>query len=210
MRILGVYLLTWTVVPGMAASRLSVARLWALVTSERTAGASDQEIAGKLAGMELSERFTAASSSEDLGPKTKDALRLLAAESEFLRPPAAAMPDDPPPTSDKQQALLARTYDYTLSYIHNLPNFVCTRTTHRYDDSTPWGARQLRARDITSSELTYNRGQESDAPHIVDRPTCGSVPEGLTSYGEFGSIIAAVFDDGGAATLTWSHWEIRL
>src|ERR1019366_9440944 len=40
MRILGVYLLTWTVVPGMAASRLSVARLWALVTSERTAGAS--------------------------------------------------------------------------------------------------------------------------------------------------------------------------
>lgn len=80
---------------------------------------------------------------------------------------------------------------------------MCTRTTHRYDDLL---RSEIQPRDTTSSELTYNRGLESDAPRIVDRPICGTVPEGLTSYGEFGSIIAALFADGGAP-MTWSHWE---
>ena len=79
---------------------------------------------------------------EDLGPRTKDALRMLAAESEFLRPPADGTPGDPVPAADRQQALLAKVREYTRTYLDNLPNFACTRMTRPYDDAgRPWGNR---------------------------------------------------------------------
>lgn len=89
------WLLMWATLAAAAATRLSVGQLLNLVTAARAAGASDQEIAAKLAGVELKERLIPAGFPADLGPQTQERLRILALESAFLLPPAAAVPGKP-------------------------------------------------------------------------------------------------------------------
>ncbi len=209
MKRLGIlWLVAWATMPCLAATPVTVVQLRELLRSTTARGQSDAEIAGQLASTELAERFDLGGLPGGLGPKATDALRLLSAESAFLSPAADLILRDAPPTAAEQAALLSRVRDYTQSYIRNLPDFVCMRTTRRYDDKPDVGLPRntgLHARDLTWSELTFSHGQESDAPHIVDRPVSGGMPEGLTSYGEFGSIVGALFVD--SVTMTWSRWE---
>ncbi len=205
-------LLIWTVSPSVAGTHVTVAELRDLVTSARRAGDSDEKLAEKLARIELTERFSGGGLPADPGPRTAEVLRVLADDSVFLAPPAELVPRDSPLQPEEQEALLEKTREYTLSYILTLPDFVCKRKTHRYDDIfqplSPPIYRKLRPRDTTSSELTFSHGKESDAPQFVDRPTCGPIPEGLTSYGEFGSIIGALFAPDSETKTAWSHWEV--
>lgn len=206
------FVLAWAVAPVRAVTRLGVEELKALVASSRAAGEPDQQTAARLANVEVTERFSAASFPADPGPRTTEALRFLAAASAFLKPPAAALPGDPPPAPSEQNALLAKARANTLSYVQNLPDFICTRTIRRYDDTFRAPSLHINQHfgvvDVTSSELTYRHGRESDQPQIVDRPTSGRIPVGLTSYGEFGSILAALFADQTGARMLWSHWEM--
>ena len=212
MRRLILSLLIWTAAPSVAGTRVTVAQLRELVTSARKAGDSDLKIAGKLADIELTERFNGGGLATGAGPRIAEVLRLLADESAFLAPPEELVPRDRPLRPAQQAALLEKTREYTLRYILNLPDFICRRKTRRYDDVfeplSPAIYRGLRARDTISSELTFSHGKESDAPQFVDRPTCGAVQEGLTSYGEFGSIIGALFAPGSETKTAWSHWEV--
>ena len=161
--------------------------------------------------MDLAERLDLDGLPGGLGPITLETLRVMADESAFLPPPAGLILRDEAPSRQEQVTLLQRARGYTESYIRNLPDFVCTRATKRYDDQ-PSAAlniyKGLRVHDFTSSELSFSHGEESDAPRLVDHPVSGSIPPGLTSYGEFGSIIGALFVHRGGIEMKWSHWEL--
>jgi hypothetical protein len=101
--------------------------------------------------------------------------------------------------------------------MHNLPNFRCTQTTRRLDDD-PLSARphkadvpgRLHEHDTIVSELTYSNGAELRHVRTVNgRVWRNEQPlEGLTTRGEFGSIIGSIFRSSAAAKAVWSHWEM--
>ncbi|HTQ55731.1 MAG TPA: hypothetical protein VMI94_14790 [Bryobacteraceae bacterium] len=196
--------LAWAAAPGRTATRFNVAQLQSFVASARSAGEPDVRIYGELADVELTERWDAPEIPDEVGFLTTERLRIIAARSVFAGPAAGAMVPDPPPPPADRDAILARARRYTQNYIHDLPNFICTRSTTQYDDAAH---RYLESRGATSTELVYVRGHESDEPQILDRPACRDIPDGLSSYGEFGSILAALFADNDPAGMTWSHWE---
>jgi len=199
-----------------AASRPTVRQLAEILTSAHTSRLLDDDIAQRIARVELSERITDAtlsSLSRDQGESTKVALRILADESAFLDPPASELPTGGPPAVDEQRAIAARAFDYAHAYIGNLPNFTCTQITRRIDDgpSTVRGKEavtlgRLHLRDSIVSELAFNNGAESRQVRTVNGlPWNNKAPlAGLTTYGEFGSILASPFGPGKAK---WSHWE---
>src|ERR1039457_3917049 len=112
-----------------AASRTTVQQLAKMLVTAQPSSHGDDNTANGIAGVELTERLTEATLSGlslGQGERTRFALRILADESAFLEPPAAELPAGGPPAAAEQKAILARAVAYALSYIHNLPNFICT------------------------------------------------------------------------------------
>jgi hypothetical protein len=184
-----------------AASRTTVQQLAKMLVTAQPSSHGDDNTANGIAGVELTERLTEATLSGlslGQGERTRFALRILADESAFLEPPAAELPAGGPPAAAEQKAILARAVAYALSYIHNLPNFICTQTVRRLDndpsrqiasvvglmshaDTAAWRmqaradvARRLSERDTAVSELTFNNGAES---HQHVRTSASSSPQ---------------------------------
>jgi VWFA-related protein len=196
--------------------RVTVRELEAILTSARASRLGDDSAAEEAGGVEPSERITEATLerlSRDQGEGTKLALRILAEESAFLDPPAAELPAGLPPAIEEQKAIVERAFDYARGYIGNLPNFRCTQMVLRFEgDPSPVHARQavnlgrLHPRDAMVSDLAFENGRESQQVRSVNgAPWNKKTPlGGLTTYGEFGAILAAPF---GAGKAKWSHWE---
>ncbi|MGO9095001.1 MAG: VWA domain-containing protein [Bryobacteraceae bacterium] len=196
--------------------RVTVRELEALLTSARTSLLRDDDIAEEIGRVEPTERITEAtleSLSRDQGKDTKLALRILAEESAFLDPPAAELPAGGPPAVEEQKAIVEKAFDYARGYIGNLPNFRCMQVVRRFEgDPSPVHARQavnlghLHLRDAMVSDLAFENGKESQQVRSVNgAPWNRKTPlGGLTTYGEFGAILAAPFGVGKAK---WSHWE---
>ncbi|MGO9095002.1 MAG: VWA domain-containing protein [Bryobacteraceae bacterium] len=202
--------------PLPAASRVTVRQLEEMLTAARTSRLRDRDIAQEIGRVEPSERITQATLeglSRGQGEGTKFALRVLADESAFLDPPAAELPTGGPPAPEEQKAILDRAFDYAAGYIRNLPNFRCTQNTRRLEsDPTPVLGKEavslghLRLRDSIVSDLAFENGAESQQVRSVNgQPRKSKTPlQGLTTYGEYASIMASPF---GRAKAQWSHWE---
>jgi VWFA-related protein len=204
-------------VPSWAAKRMTVAQLEQMLGTERAAHKSDIEIARKIGDVELSERLTDLA----LGQLSKQfaggsqpamALLLLADRSSFLDPPANELPVTPAPDAATQQHLLEAAERFAVETLPNLPNLLATRTTFSFDDSpqevTKGGYPQrIGLHSIGSSKAEVSVRNERESP--LTRTGFASSPAqvGLTTWGEFGSLLLIVLSDSGEGKIVWRHWE---
>jgi hypothetical protein len=206
--------------PAWAASAIAVEQLAKVVASARAAGTSDDRTAEKIAHLDLKERLTPsalARLASGVGERTAAALELLADRSAILDPPADEIDSAPPPSPAEQHAIVEKAKSYTLAYVRDLPNIVCSRLVSRFDDLVAsHGYGRLGLHDTLAGELTIRDGTESfrvQNAGLVAAETNGAAgfqerPLSLTTSGEFGSILAELF--AGHTAFTWRHWESML
>jgi hypothetical protein len=65
----------------------------------------------------------------------------------------------------------------------------------------------LRLQDTITSEVSFNGGKESYAAQTVNGQAHPQPMPGLTTWGEFGGIIGALFADGTPPHAEWTRWE---
>ena len=219
--------------PANAARRVSVAELQQILTAESRAGKSDTEIARQIGNLELTEQLSALTRSRiDLevkpGAKTALALDLLTGPSGLLDPPLEERLARPAPDSAAQKAMLIAAVEFAGDTFRHLPDFLALRTTRRFDNSpaalrdgpehflhggpahfVEYGLADQAALHLTGSstqEIAYRNGSE-----VASEPARTSAgqkqPEGFTTVGEFGPLLATVLTDSADGAVTWSHWE---
>ncbi len=193
-----------------AERRVSVKQLEVLLTAAGEYGKRDANIARGLADVELTERITDTVLSKLLaecpGPRTSDALQILAAASAFLDAPADERLNVDAPTTAEQTAILVRAKDYAARYVAGLPNFLCTRATRHFYRRQAWQGFRLSNTDI--GQLSFSNGVESYVSDTAAGQTASVESQsGLTTFGEFGSMLGALFTADSAPSMEWSHWE---
>ena len=207
----------------IAEHSITVSQLRGLLSEQRTANMSDDEGAKQIRGMELTEELTQRTLDGFVtefkpGPKTIGALEMLADLSSFLAPPADWLPSTNPPDVAKQRAMMTAAAAYVANTLQHLPNFLAMRTTRSFDDSpliiSENGSAprhtDLHLAGTFRQQITYREGHEVlEDPVPVDGTkrahTSGSA--GLSSWGEFGQVLAVILTDSMKGQMTWSRWE---
>lgn len=204
--------------PRVAVERVTVDALERMLKDSR--GESDAELAGKLAGMELSERMSSARllawRGQVQGAKAWAALVALADASAFLSPPAAEIAAAAVPDSAAQQAMLAKTSDYVDKTIPKLPDFFATRTTARFEQppgkegqtwKTAAGEQWLREAGGWEATVHYRNGFEEVDAKAVKGKSLEQEQGRLKTRGTFGPILSVVMMDTAHGHMTWDRWE---
>ena len=116
----------------------------------------------------------------------------------------AVQPSEASPDSVEQKKVLADAAEYVIHHEINLPNFICTQVTRRFEDAG--GRNVCRPIDIIVERLTYFDHQEDyRVVELNGRPA--SVPHnqlnGASSSGEFGSVMKAIFAPDTETQFTW-------
>ena len=202
-------------VPSPAVKKISVAQLEQMVATLH--GKKDSDAAFRIADVELTERLSKARMVTLIaavsGDRSSEALAAIADASQFQPPPAEEIPAAAAPDLAAQRRIMGLVANYVSKSIPELPNFIATRVTHRYEDTpllqkaadgaTPYQPLHL----VSNSQVTvlYRDGREvEDAP--ATRAKTPS-PAGLKTWGEFGPILATVLLDAAQNKLAWSRWE---
>lgn len=197
-----------------AAKRATVGQLEQALNADIAAHKSEEQIARRLDSMELSERLTETTLSRltlsfAAGSPPALALQLLADQSAFLDPPENELPPTPAPDEATQTRILQAARDYADQVLPHLPDLLATRTTFRFDNSPQvlskdqWPVRiGLHLVDTSSHEISIRDQRETHQGSAF-----WQAGTGLTSGGEFGSILAMVLSDTAKSKVTWSHWE---
>ena len=189
-----------------APSGSSIAEMVALVRAElKTA---DEPAARRLRNVKLAERLDDRSietlESEGAGPLTAAELRRLRDQS-LRRPPSAvpAIASASVPSAVEQASVWAAATANSLHYNDSLPNFICTEMVRRYQEPEP------KPYDTLEMRLTYFKRKESYQLISVNGKTShlpDEQPGGVTSKGEFGSALSAIFAPGSHTEWHWDHW----
>ncbi len=211
------------VIPVRAATRVSVAQLVQFLVSKQASKESDVEIADRLESVQLAEQLTAQTfarieSETNLGPKTTEQLRLIAASSIFCSPPAAELPARAAPDEFAQQRIITSAIGYVNGALQRLPDFLAIRTTDTFDNfPQPAGSKhakpkaELRLVRESRHEIEYRNGKE-----IVDSASSdsGNSPAekaaalaDFTTKGEFGSVLKTALGDSFKGSVVWSRWQ---
>jgi VWFA-related protein len=213
-------LLSQLAVSVFAASRMTVEKLNSEIASSR--GKQDAKIASRLSGLELTERLSAAKLADMEkalpGPDSRRALLTLADQATFLNPPPAEIPNEPAPTFEQQRVIMAKTIDYVITMVHRLPNLFANRDTIHFEDTPPGlGDGSFRGNVVTgqplhpvsrtSETVLYRDGQDFVRTAGKESAASTSATAGLTTFGEFGPILATVLSDLPRGKLAWSRWE---
>ncbi len=204
-----------------AATKLTVEQLVSLVRSEVQKKDPDKEVAAYLATVSLSERLDDRTI-EDLraqgaGPKTVEALKALRAASQTLPapstptptpPPPPPPPSVPPPSPEEQDKVIEQAREYAMNYTKSLPDFLCTQITRRYVD--PHATQFWGLEDTLTAHVSYVDHKEdykltSRNGKSVTNSSIWSVG-GANSAGEFGSMMAEIFDPNTEASFRWERW----
>ena len=127
-------------------------------------------------------------------------------------PPPAAPPASastpPPPDSIEQAEALAAMKEYALNYTRSLPNYLCVQTTRRHIDPTVPGYRPYG--DVVQEQLTFFDGKETYKVQMVDSKSVANMSHeqlgGVVSSGEFGTMLAHIFDPESQAEFDWERW----
>ena len=203
--------------PVGAAKRVTVAQLEQALAAAPAAHKADAEMARLIAGMELSERLSEDTLERldtrlDAGPQVTLAMQLLADQSAFLDLPAKELPAIAAPDQAAQLRMFDTSTHYVAETMARLPNFLATRTTNRFDDSPQevkkgaWPVRAgLHQVNGSSREVSVHVEQENDF-----RSNGSAVWEdrrGLSSWGEFGTVLGMILGDVVKGKASWSHWE---
>jgi hypothetical protein len=208
--------------PVHAAKPLTVAELHQFLLAQNQEKTSDGKEAERIDALQLSEQLTDATleswkAEMQLRPKSALALRLLADSSAMLMPPGHELPQKAAPGNAEIQAMLQAAVHYVVTNMHQLPNFLATRETWRFDDEpgvNPNGNTHvppaLRLSGSSREELTYRNGEEVDAESARSgkkNEAKAGPPLGLISQGEFGLILATVLRDAAHGKIAFSRRE---
>jgi hypothetical protein len=189
--------------------------------SRRTAKEHDADLAHDLVRVELTERlsdaeFAALSKNLKIGPKSALAVRLIATASVFAPPSARELPLLPPPDAAAQQRILALARASVASSAPSLPDLMAERTTDFFSDA-PLFTRKKQKKPVvelhfareTQREVTVRNGREVGfaQPAAGDADTLPKDTPGLTTRGEFGPLLAMIFDDTGHGSLAFARWQ---
>jgi hypothetical protein len=222
LRFPGLFLLLFLLLSAamLAQRAISVDELITFIKSQIKAKGDDKTTADYLKKIKLTQRLDERTV-EDLqgqgaGPRTTAALKALATDSAGLPappPPAASLPPKPPPSAVEQAKILEEMREYAMNYTTGLPNYVCVQTTHRAQDPIEALHRQgyIRNADVIQEQLTYNDHKET---YLVKMHNGQSVANGdhtqfggVTSSGEFGSMMSDIFNPDTGAELAWQGWH---
>ncbi len=177
---------------------------------------SDAETAIKIGEMRPSQRIVNATLVRLIklyarGPRSSLALQILADRSSFLGLPPGEMLAIPAPDAAKQEKLLKMARKFALGMLPQLPDLFATRTTYSFDDSPQqlkkdaWPVKAgLHLVGITKAEVNVRNEKEKIVASALPK---SHRPNGLMSWGEFGSALLMVVNDSAKGTITWSHWE---
>jgi hypothetical protein len=179
---------------------------------------SDQDVAGFLAKVKLTERLDDATLekflSDGVGPRTLAALRTLRDRSANLPAARAAassaapkMP--PPPSSEEQAAIIDAVRQYALEYSGKLPDFVCHESMVTYGAPPRPGAGWTKIGDI-DSRLTYFKQKEDYRPLMKDGKLTSVDYEklkGSKSVGDFGTMMRGIFAPESQTRFEWRGWS---
>lgn len=199
---------------------VTVAQLEQFLTSRQASKLSDEEIANRLNRSELSEQLTGASlarilNETKLGPKTEEQLEIMAAASLLQSAPARDV-RLPVPDAARQQELLNAAREYVSGELHLLPDLLAMRVTRAFDNLPVLSekkhgkltvqmhfVREFRSEIAVRHGREVNRAAGGDAAIPDPQPT----PAGLSSWGEFGSILAIVLSDSFSGNVQWDRWQ---
>lgn len=211
--------------PAFADNRVTVEQLSRVIASSH--GKRDSKIAERLYELELRERLNAdqlaALEAQLPGPESRRSLVALADQAIFLDPPAAEIPLEPAPSVGQQREITAKAVDYVKRTLLRLPNLIARRDTIRFEDTPPVlrsansdapsgtfiAAQPLHPVSRSTRAVTYRNGEEIDGAAEEQQSASDQGTTGLSTVGEFGPILAAVFSDLPQGKLAWSHWEKR-
>lgn len=207
--------------PLLAANRVTVDQLEQMLAAQRAANKSDEVVAKQLAGYELTEQLTPQTLSHisaelQPGPRTAQAIDLLADFSTFLPPPQNEIPDVPTPDMMAQRNMINSAIQYIVKTLRHLPDLLATRTTRSFDDSPLVIGHSgyapnadLHLVGTFTRPITYRDGREVldsvDGDGVKRKAAAG--PAGLTTWGEFGPVLGIVLSDAAKGRITWSRWQ---
>jgi len=198
---------------------LTVAQLTQKLAAHEQA---DGPLADELAGMQLSERLSTARLNALLptlpGAASRSALTILADRSSLLAPPASDVESMPTPTAGQVHGMLVKVVSYVNTALQQLPNFLVTKTTIRFEDRPHEDA--LEAAGVVSYSYQPLHYVGSSVAHLgmrdhrefVDESRKQSLKqgrkgEGMATSGEFGSVLISVLSDALKGKITWARWE---
>ncbi len=196
--------------PALGARRVTADQLEQAIATLH--GKRDVDFAWQLSGLQLTERLSAARLAgleKGLpGEKSRQAMVVLADESDFLDPPAEEIPATATPDFGAQRQMMALVVAYVGKTIPQLPNFFATRVTTRFEDTPQLGLSPYQPLHLvgnSSATVLYRNGRE-----VVDTGTAKKprpMNAKLNTMGVFGPILGTVLVDAARSKLAWSHWE---
>ena len=179
----------------------------------------DDSVLTRLADIELTERMSTLTlyrlvGEYNLGPHVQMVLQQIADRSALLKLPSVEEIPQTPPDADAQNAIFNAARDYVAGTLSHLPDFVATRTTTTFDNtSAPLSFIQagiqnagFRRRETLQTQITFQDGKE-----ILDSSSGTRTPRrsdtAFESRGEFGAQAAVVLMDIEQGTVSFDHWE---
>jgi hypothetical protein len=209
------------------AQSLSVDKLVSFLKSSVELKTPDGDIAKYLKNVKLTDKLTDRQIEEllaiGIGPKTREALNVLRDRSATLAvtTPATAKPVEsklpPVPDAAEQAEIIRDVREYAQNYTKSLPNFLCTQVTRRKAAGEPGSRYAMRGAtepsfqtlDTLTIRLSYfDHKEDMNLILFNNTPTTRKYQDigGATSNGEFGSMMAGIFDPSTDAGFTWDHW----
>jgi hypothetical protein len=196
--------------------QMSVPDLITFIKSSIQLHNDDRAVASTVRRLKLTNRLDAGTV-EDLqgmgaGPQTLAALRDLVAAS-AQQPAAALVPPPPqvvipPPSAAELKTILAEITQKALDYTKSLPNFICAQVTTRSFD--PSGTESWRQQDKIQEQLSYVDGKEDYKVVLVNNLPVANMKHdqlgGVTSSGEFGSMLYQIFTPETQTQFEWERW----
>ncbi|MFP5236001.1 MAG: VWA domain-containing protein [Acidobacteriota bacterium] len=200
-------------------TQVGVNELTQVVEAEQAAHKNDGAIAARLGSLQMTERLSEPALQRIAkqmhpGPRTAEALDVLADSSALLPPPSSAFLDVPAPVIKAQGEMYQKAIDYVVNTLTRLPNFIATRRTRSFDNA-PMVLGHSGFAPVTDEHLvgtferqiTYRDGKEVLEAGSGGKPKQQAGPSGLATWGEFGPALAIVLSDSLKGRVTWSHWE---
>jgi hypothetical protein len=217
-RLMLILFLLGNLLPALAAKQVTVEQLEAIVSA--THGMSDAKVASRISALELTERLSASRSSRIEtglpGAKSQQALVALADSAEFLNLPPAEELALAPPSAATRASLVALTIHYLSETIPKIPNFLATRITSSFEDTPAEDEtlnapavfyRPLHLVGVSGVKVVNRKGQEQADSEAENEKQPAATPAGLTTSGEFGSVLISLGADVFEGETPWKRWE---
>ncbi len=198
---------------------LTYGQLQELLRSSVKQGLSDKEVAKYIKNQKLdfalTDRIIEDFVGWGIGPRTLNALRSmkpltqgLAAPEIEKAPPKYKQP--PPPSEEEQARIIDEARRNALEYTDGLPDFVCLQITRRYLDPSGLEMDWFKYDEIKTRVSYFEHQENYEVLSVNNKLTDRSMHElgGATSTGEFGSMLAQIFEPATATRFKWARHSL--